>query len=93
MRNAKLTIESEDWLLDLIDKFMSKDKEDEEEKCEFSMDGGLSDIYFYEEVNFDFLSESRLKEFIDRFNPNEMTVPLWNKIRKCFYFSTKEPRQ
>ena len=92
LTNAKLTIESEDWLLDLIDKFMSKQKE-KEEKCQLSMDNGLSDIYFYEEVNFDFLSEDKLKEFIDKFNPNEMTVPLWNKIRKCFYFSTKEPRQ
>ena len=92
MRNAKLTIESEDWLLDLIDKSTSK-KEEEEEKCQFSMNDGLSDTYFYEEVNFDFLSESKLKEFIDRFNPNEMTVSLWDKIRKCFYFCMKESQQ
>ncbi|KAK8871253.1 hypothetical protein M9Y10_006969 [Tritrichomonas musculus] len=69
LRNPKLTIESEDWLLDLIDKFTSKEKE----KCQFSMDDGLSDIYFYEEVNYDFLSEDKLKEFIEKFNPNEMT--------------------
>lgn len=37
-------------LLDLIDKFTSK-KDEEEKKCQFSMNGGLSDIYFYEEVN------------------------------------------
>ena len=90
MTNSKLTIESEDRLLGLIDKFTSKKAE---EKNEFSIDDGLSDIYFYEDVNFDFLSESRLKEFIDKFDPNEMTVPLWNKIRKCFTFSMKEPEQ
>ena len=90
LRNAKLTIESEDWLLDLIYKFISKE---EKQKCQFSMDDGLTDTYFYEEVNFDFLSEEKLKEFIEKFDPNEMTVPLWNKVRKCFYFSMRESRQ
>ncbi|KAK8849871.1 hypothetical protein M9Y10_018458 [Tritrichomonas musculus] len=70
LKNAKLKIESEDWLLDLIDKFASKKEEEEKERCKFSMDDGFSDIYFYEEVNFDFLSEPKLKDFIDRFNPN-----------------------
>ena len=92
LTNSKLTIESEDWLLDLIDKFTSKEKE-EEEKCQFSMNDGLSDIYFYEEVNFDFLSEDKLKEFIEKVDPNEITAPLWDKIKRCFYFSMKESPQ
>ncbi|KAK8837316.1 hypothetical protein M9Y10_036748 [Tritrichomonas musculus] len=62
LTNARLMIESEDWLLDLIDKFTSKEKE----KCQFSLDDGLSDINFYEEVNFDFLSEDKLEEFIEK---------------------------
>ena len=97
LKNAKLTVESEDWLLGLIDKFMIKkeeeDREKEEGECEFAVSGGLSDVYFYEEVNFDFLSEDRLKEFIGRLDPSEMTVPLWDKIKKCFYFSMRESRQ
>ncbi|KAK8872177.1 hypothetical protein M9Y10_007940 [Tritrichomonas musculus] len=74
LTNSKLTIESEDWLLDLIDKFTSK--EEKEESWQSSMNDGLSDIYFYEEVNFDFLSENKLREFIEKVDPNEMTAPV-----------------
>ena len=85
MRNDKLTIDSEDWLLDVIDKFMSKGEKENSD--------GLSDVYFYEEINFDFLSEDKLKEFIEKVNPNEMTASLWNKIKKCFYFNMKTSHQ
>lgn len=85
LMNDKLTIDSEDSLLDLIEEFMNKE---ETEEPNSSTKDFLRDIYFYEEVNFDFLSETKLKEFIEKFDMNEMTVPLWNKIKKCFGMHT-----
>lgn len=83
-------IESEDWLLGLIDKFISKKKK---EKFQFSMDEGLSGSYLYEEINFDFLNEDRLKGFIGKLNTNEMACSLCDKTKNCFYFNMKESQQ
>ena len=82
LTNDNLTIESEDWLLDLIDKFVSKET--------IKSEDGLSDSYFYEEVNFDFLSEDKKKEFIEKVDPNELTGPLWHKIKRCYFYKKKE---
>ena len=86
LTNDKLTIESEDSLLDVIEEFTNKEKR---QKSINSSDDFLSDIYFYEEVNFDFLSEAKLKEFIEKVNPNEISSSLWDKIKKCFYVYMK----
>lgn len=80
-------IESEDSLLDLIEKFTNNE---ETQKSDISIENSLSDIDFYEKVNFDFLSEDKLREFIEKVDPNKITTPLWSKIKKCFYVYMKE---
>lgn len=50
-----------------------------------SKESELSKIDFYEEVQFEFLSDNQFKEFIDQFESNEMTGTLWNKLKGCFY--------
>ena len=88
LKNDKLTIDSEDWLLNLIDEFIAKE---EKNKIDCSSDDGLSEIDFYEEVNFNFLSDEKFREFIEKVDPNELTSPLWSKIKKCFSIYKKDP--
>lgn len=59
LKNDKLTIDSE--------KYMAKE---ETQKIDCSSNDGLSEIDFYEEVNFDFLSDEKFREFIEKVVPN-----------------------
>lgn len=77
IKNDKLTISNEDQLLDMINKYFCSEEETNEN------DVNIND--FYEEINFNFLSESKFKEFIEKFDANEMTKSLWNKFKQCFY--------
>lgn len=46
--------------------------------------GKISIIDFYEEIDFEFLSDEVFKQFIENFDINEMTRNLFSKIKKCF---------
>lgn len=89
VKNKFLMIENEDSLLELINEFFDKntklDKNDIEPK--------LSIIDFYEEIDFDFLSEDKFKEFIENFDPNEITTSLWLKLKRCFYVNKNLPKE
>lgn len=89
LKSKKLTIESEDSLLDLIDQFFNNKENQEQNEKEFKNDHFLSKTDFYEEVDFDFLSENKFKEFIESFKSSEMTESLWSKFKKCFYVNKK----
>ena len=77
IKKDKLTISNEDQLLDMINKYFCSEEETNEN------DMNIND--FYEEINFNFLSESKFKEFVEKFDANEMTKSLWNKLKQCFY--------
>ena len=80
--NSNLKIESEDSLFDFITHlFDIKGKEQHEE---------IDIISFYEEILFDQLSESKFKDFIDRFSGSDMTDKLFKKLSKCFYVNMKD---
>ena len=66
---------SEDSLLDFIDQlFQSIEKVDYSEK-----------VLFYELVEFSSLSEGRFNDFVEKIEEEEMTIQLWNKLKKCFF--------
>ncbi|KAK8887933.1 hypothetical protein M9Y10_038992 [Tritrichomonas musculus] len=90
IKNDELKIESEDSLLELIESFFSEPRyvNDEKEK-----EVKLSEIDFCEELRFEFLTEEKFKEFIDKFDVNEMTADLWRKLKKCFYFNKNLPNE
>lgn len=75
--NESLTIESEDSLFDFIIQLFNN--HEKEEKAEINL------ISFLEQVHFENLSEEKLSRFLDNFNPNEMTVALWSKLRPCIH--------
>lgn len=92
IQNGEIVIESEDRLLELIDKFYSKMKEEEEEETETEPKRGMhryermrSKSEMYEEIEFGNLSSNKFKEFVDNFDINEMSQNLWNKLKKYFY--------
>lgn len=71
--NEKLQLKDEDSLLDFIDKLF--DQNDDE----------ITKTIFYENVEFKSLSEEKMKQFIFKFNANEMATNLWQKLIECFY--------
>lgn len=82
VKNDSLKVKSEDSLFELIDEYFSNNQNEDEETS-------LNEIDFYEHLKFEFLSENKFKEFIDKFDANEMTTILWQQIKKCFYIYKK----
>lgn len=77
----QITIESEDWLFDLINEIFSKNDE-----CE-----NLSLIEMYELIEVENLSESKFEEMLMRINPNEIGSALWRNIcKRLIRTDTKE---
>lgn len=73
--NQNLQIKSEDWLFDFINEiFTNKDDENEDLL-----------VSFYEQIEFDHLSENKFEEFLNIFSPTKMTFELWKKLKCCFY--------
>ncbi|KAK8840841.1 hypothetical protein M9Y10_027668 [Tritrichomonas musculus] len=77
--NENLKINSEDSLLDFIDKIFA-DQNEQEEKSDI--------LSFYEKVNFLNLTDSKFQEFIKNFNASEMTNSFWQKI--CDYIYNRQ---
>ena len=80
--HPKLKIDSEDSLFDIIIEIIERKKENEEE---------IDDVLFLEQIEFKGLSEERLRIFVDLFDVNEMSNPLWRKLSECLFdsYSTK----
>lgn len=88
--NEELTIENEDKLYDLIESFLFRHEGETDETDE--TDGSKSEmnkIDFYEQIEFQFLSEDKFNEFIENFDINDITSDLWRKFKKCFYNNKK----
>lgn len=81
--NDELTIKNEDSFFDLINEFLDK-KEEEEENDQ--TEGQLRKIDFYEQIEFQFLSENKFREFVDNLDINEITTDLWRQLKKCFFY-------
>ena len=75
--NESLTIESEDSLFDFINQLFNNQEKEENPEIDF--------ITFLEQIYFENLSEEKLSSFLDNFNPNDMTVALWSKLRSCIH--------
>ena len=84
--NENLVIDSEDSLLEFIEKIFNQQEEDDEDDDEI--------ISFYEEIRFNELSENKFNEFIEKLSASKMTEKLWQNLRKCFYTNMKnQPQQ
>ena len=75
-----LKIDSEDSLFDFIKLIFQDDMSDEKD--------GLDIISFYEQIEFTLLSESKLCEFFDDFDINQITNGLWSKFLPCILHQT-----
>lgn len=76
--NERLVIESEDKLFDFITDLF---KEEEDKEDDYNL------ISFYELIEFSELTENKFNQFLNSFNPNEITNSIWRKLNKCFYFN------
>ena len=74
--NESLTIESEDSLFNFINQLFNNNNEKNPE---------IDLITFLEQIYYENLSDQILSQFLDNFNPNEMTVALWSKLRPCIH--------
>ena len=74
--NEKLKIESEDSLFEIIEKKFQTNEKDEYDV-----------ISFYEQINFEGLSENKFNEFIENFDTKQMSNKLWTKLCRCFYLN------
>lgn len=78
--NRHLKIESEDSLFDIIQNIFTNQSENSEDCIDI--------ISFYEEIDFSGLSESKFRDFLNKFDFNEMTGLIWAKLRQCFHFTS-----
>lgn len=78
--NKHLKIESEDSLFDIIQNKFTNQSENSEDCIDI--------ISFYEEIDFSGLSESKFRDFLNKFDFNEMTGLIWAKLRQCFHFTS-----
>lgn len=80
LSSSQLKLLNEDSLLDFINQLFSieQNKNDDGD--------GLNKTAFYELVDFSELSDQKFKEFIDAFNPSELSVALWQKLSKMMAF-------
>lgn len=69
----QLKLKNEDSLLDFINQIFSVNEND-------NGDSGLNKTAFYELIDFSELSENKFKEFVDNFNPSELSTALWQKL-------------
>ncbi|KAK8848292.1 hypothetical protein M9Y10_019352 [Tritrichomonas musculus] len=83
--NEFLQIETEDSLFDFIIQFFNDKKENQEKVS--NNESKIDLISFYEQINFENLSEQKIEQFLDTFDPNEMSTALWNKLRPCIHES------
>ncbi|OHT08544.1 hypothetical protein TRFO_22880 [Tritrichomonas foetus] len=75
--SEKLTLESEDQLLEFIFKIKSFN--------DFSNNFNFVLISLLENIEFEMLSEESFQQFLEIFDYNEMTNRLWSKLCKCFH--------
>lgn len=78
VRNPSLRLRNEDSLLDFINKIFSNKQSKNKVK-------GATILDFYETIEFNALSENKFKEFIEKFEPSEISNTLWYKLTDCFY--------
>lgn len=77
LSDKELRLSSEDSLFEFNGQlFQSREKVDSSEK-----------VFFYKLVDFCSLSEKKFDYLIERIDEEEMTRPLWNKLKKCFFTS------
>lgn len=82
--NEHLLIETEDLLLDFIEKVFQT-------KSEREIDSEFDIFDFYELIEIHSLSDNKFQEFVLNININRMTTSLWTKLRQ-FFFITQEQR-
>ncbi|KAK8835519.1 hypothetical protein M9Y10_044361 [Tritrichomonas musculus] len=78
--NKHLKIESEDSLFEFIDEIF----EGTNEESQKSDKNELTIYDFYELIEFVGLSDEKFREFVTRFDPTQMTNPLWGTLCNRF---------
>lgn len=73
----KLKLESEDSLYDFIESIF-EDKSD------------MTIYDFYESIELNALSESKFREFVSKFDYNELSSCQWTNFQSCFYMNNRE---
>ena len=82
--NENIKIDNEDSLFEFIKQIFNEEDINESD---------ISILTFYEQLDFRSLSEEKFREFIQIFNPSEITNELWEKLCYCFYVNTQDESQ